>query len=375
MSSALPGSRRPGWRIGRVLGVPLYLSPTWLLLAVFISVTVAPVVSSFAPGLGVLGAYAAGLLLAVLLAISILLHELSHAVVAQRLGMPVHGITLHFLGGVTQVGEESRTPGREFLVAVVGPITSIAVGLAALLTEILLQPTGVPLLMLRGLAGINLFVGVFNLLPGLPLDGGRLLRAAVWRFTGDTNRGLLVAGLTGRAVAAVAILIPLYLVIASGASLTDLVIGAVVAVFLWQGAGAAVSVARWRSRLPELDAGTLARPCIAVPADLPLAETLARARQASAGGVVTIAEEKVAGVLSERAVAATDPATRLGLVAADVARSVGPGLVLEPHLSGMDLLNALQRTPATEYVVLADGEVHGVLVTADVERALKAAAG
>ena len=374
MSSPPRDARRPGWRIGRVLGVPLYLSPTWLLLAAFIAVTVAPVVSSFVPDVGVAGAYASGLLLAVLLAVSILLHELSHAVVAKRLGMPVHGITLHFLGGVTQVGEESRTPGREFLVAVVGPITSIGVGLAALLGEILLQPQGLALLLLRALAGINLFVGVFNLLPGLPLDGGRLLRAGVWKATGDTNRGLLVAGLTGRAVAAVALAIPLLVVVAGRGTVSDLVIGAVVAVFLWQGASAAISVARWRARLPQLEAGAVARSCITVPPDLPLTETLARARQASAGGVVTLADERVTGVVSESAVSATDPGTRVGLVARDVARTIEPGLLLDAGLSGMDLLNALQSSPATEYVVLADGEVRGVLVTADVERLLKESA-
>ncbi|QWC85031.1 M50 family metallopeptidase [Nocardioidaceae bacterium] len=369
-----PGSSVTGLRIARIGGVPVHVSASWLVLAAVIAVALAPVATRFSPGVSVVGAYAVGLLLAVLLAASILLHELSHAVVARRLGMPVHGITLHFLGGVTQVGEESRTPGREFVVAVVGPITSILVGLAVLATELVVRPDGLALLVMRGLAGVNLFVGVFNLLPGLPLDGGRLLRAVVWKVTGDNDRGLLVAGLTGRVVAVLALALPLLLLVQGTLTVLDLVVGVVIAAFLWQGASAAVSVARWRARMPALRAGDLARPCESVPADLSLAEALARARQSSVGGMVTTRGGGIHGVVSEEAVAATEPAVRHALTAGDVARTLEDGLVLGADLAGMDLLGALQATPATEYVVLADGALHGVLVTADVERVLRRSA-
>ena len=124
-----------------------------------------------------------GVAFAVLLYLSVLLHEMSHAVMAQRYGLGVRSISLNFLGGATEIDSDPRTPGQEFKVAVVGPLTSIAVGLVALGLSFV-TPDGLLRLAVGSLAGANLVVGVLNLVPGLPLDGGRLLRAVVWRVTG-----------------------------------------------------------------------------------------------------------------------------------------------------------------------------------------------
>src|SRR5690349_6115447 len=159
----------------------------------------APQIEEVEPGLGA-GKYLAGLAFAVLLYLSILLHEMSHAVMARRFGLPVRSITLEFLGGFTEIEGEPATPGQEFKIAVVGPLTSLAIGGIALLVLIPLDG-GLVTLTIGGLAGANLVLGVLNLVPGLPLDGGRVLRALVWKVGGSVHRGTIVAGWGGRIAA------------------------------------------------------------------------------------------------------------------------------------------------------------------------------
>ena len=195
----------PGtWRIGSIRGIDVLVRSSWLLVALLISYIVAPRIEQVSPGLGA-WKYVAGVAFAVLLYLSILLHEISHAVMAQRYGLGVRSISLHFLGGATEIDSETRTPGQEFKVAVVGPLTSIVVGLAAL-ALFTVTPEGLLKFSVGGLAGANLLVGVLNLVPGLPLDGGRVLRALVWKVTGNMHRGTIVAGWGGRVIAVVLLL-------------------------------------------------------------------------------------------------------------------------------------------------------------------------
>ena len=139
-----------------------------------------------------------GAITAVMLFVSVLIHELGHSVVAKHYGIPVPRITLFVFGGVSQIAEEPASAGQEFWIAVVGPAVSFA--LAALFWE--LEPlvsSSTPLLALAEyLALINLVLGIFNLIPGFPLDGGRVLRAIVWRVTGKYQRATAVAAVTGR---------------------------------------------------------------------------------------------------------------------------------------------------------------------------------
>ena len=142
-----------------------------------------------------------------ILYLSVLLHEASHALMARRLGFPVGSITLHFLGGMTSIEGEARKPRQEFLIAVVGPLTSLAVGVVALGLWFI-TPDGLLLVAVEGLAGANLLVGLLNLVPGLPLDGGRVLKSLVWQVTGNVHRGTIVAGWAGRVTAVAAMLWP-----------------------------------------------------------------------------------------------------------------------------------------------------------------------
>ncbi|MGY2874766.1 Zn-dependent protease/CBS domain-containing protein [Marmoricola sp. URHA0025 HA25] len=373
----VPASRPPGsYRIGSVGGVDVYVRASWLIIAVAIAVLVAPRVEQEEPGLGVLK-YLAGLAFAVLLYLSVLLHEMSHALMARRFGLPVRSITLHFLGGMTEIEGEAATPGQEFKIAVVGPLTSLAVGIAALLV-VLALPDGLTRMALQGLALSNLVVGVLNLVPGLPLDGGRVLRAAVWQLAGNMHRGTIVAGWTGRAVALLALLWPVFAQIALDVQpdLFDYLFAAMIAGFLWSGATSSMVSAHIRRRLPALKARPLARRVVTVPEDLPVSEAVRRAQGAAAGGIVLQASDgRLAGVVSEAALLATPEDRRPWLPASAVARTLTEGLVLPADIAGEDLVRAMSRAPASEYVLVeSDGSVFGLLATTDVDAAFEAGA-
>ncbi len=361
------------FKIGTIAGSDVLISSSWFVIAALIAFLMAPRVEQVQPGLGP-WKYVAGLTFAVVLYGSVLLHEASHAVVARRYGFAVKSITLHFLGGMTAIEGESRTPRQEFWIAVVGPLTSIAVGLGALGLWFV-TPDGLLLMAVEGLAGANLLVGVLNLVPGLPLDGGRVLKSAVWRITGDVHRGTIAAAWGGRVTAFLVLLWPLAQeqVFGRPPDVFDFVLSFVIATFLWGGATQAMVSARVRSRLPALRARDLARRTLSVPDDLPLAEAVRRAQAAEAGSIVTVTGSgRPVGVVNEAALLATPEERRPWVAVSTVARTLEDGISLPVGLTGEELIQAIQRAPAAEYVLVEeDGTVYGVLSTADVDRAVR----
>ncbi len=351
----------------------MLVTTSWFLVAALISYLVAPRIEQVEPGLGV-WKYVAGVVFAMVLYGSVLLHEVSHALMARRYGYPVASITLHFLGGMTAIEGESRRPRHEFFIAVVGPITSLVVGGAALALWFV-TPDGLLRVAVEGLAGANLLVGVLNLVPGLPLDGGRVLKSAVWGATGNPHRGTIVAGWGGRVTAIAVLAWPLVLmsVFAVDPDLVDYLLVFVLAMFLWTGATAAMTHARLRQRLPSLVARPLARRTLTVPEDLPLAEAVRRAQEAHAGSIVTVTSSGTPlGIVNEAALLATPEERRPWLTTSMVARSIEQGLTLPADIAGEELVVALSRRPAEEYLLVeSDGTIHGVLTTADVDRAFR----
>ncbi len=365
-----PGS----FRIGSVVGVPVYVRASWVVVAVIIALLLEPRVEQVRPGLGA-GKYVAGFGFAVLLYLSILLHELSHAVMAKRVGLRVRSISLQFLGGTTEIEGESATAGQEFKIAVVGPLTSIAVGLAAL-ALLNFDPSGLTRLAVEGLAGANLVVGVLNLIPGLPLDGGRVLRAAVWQSGGSMHQGTIVAAWGGRIVAVLAVFWPFVAqtFFDTQPDVFDYLFACVLGGFLWTGATASMMNARIRRRLPALQARQLARRAVVVPGDLPVAEAVRRAQEAAAGGmVVTSADGRLVGVVNEAALLSLPEDRRPWVPVSSVSRSLHEGLVLSADVAGEELILAMARNPSSEYALVeSDGSLYGLLATADVDAAFEA---
>jgi Zn-dependent protease/CBS domain-containing protein len=370
--------RPPGTiRVGTVGGVVVLVRSSWILVAVLLAYLLAPEVDQVRPGLGA-WKYVAGLAYAVLLYLTVLLHEMSHALMAKHYGLPVRWIILSFLGGMTTIDGESRTPQEEFRIAVVGPVTSLVVGGVALgLTQVL--PGGLIGMAVGGVAFANLVIGALNLVPGLPLDGGRVLQAAVWKGTGNPHRGTVVAAWAGRVVAVLVLFWPLLYAVIWGQrpQVIDYLLAWVVALFLWGGASTAIAGVQIRRRLPALKARELARRVIAVPGDLSVAEAVRRAQEAGAGGIVVHAgDDRLTGVVSEAALLATPVERRPWQPVSSVARSIEDGLLLPADIAGEELVRAITRTPAAEYVLVEDDRsIFGLLSTADVDRAFAATGG
>jgi Zn-dependent protease len=359
--------------IGRPFGVPVYVTPTWFLVAGLITYWFAPSVENDVPGIGQ-WKYAVSLGYAVLLYGSVLIHELAHTLVALRGGLPVRRISLYFLGGVSEIGEVSRNPRQEAWIAAAGPLISVVLGGVAYVVGQALDPNTVGRSLADALLFSNLLVGAFNLLPGLPLDGGRVLAAAVWGATGRRHSGVVAAGWAGRGIAVLVLFLPTLLALAYGREpdLIDLVWGALLASFIWSGATQAVNAGRLQQRIPGLSVRALTRRAIPVAADLPLAEALRRAAEAGARNIVVVGGDGApVALVNEAAALATPESRRPWVPVSDVARRIQPELTVSAELAGHDLVEAISRFPSSEYLVVEPtGEVYGVLATADVERAV-----
>lgn len=364
---ALPGSRQIS--LGRVAGIPVHVAPSWFVVAAVITVGFAGVVESFLPDIGA-ARYAVSFVFAVLLYASVLVHELSHALTARRVGLHVHGITLHFIGGHTEFDRSAPTPRRDIVVSAAGPLASLVIaGIGAALAVPVEQPIGEFLLIELAIA--NGVVGAFNLLPALPLDGGHILRAVVWSITGDENRGTIIAARCGQVLAGVVLVVP-FLLAGGRPTIIGMIWGVLVAALLWSGARQALMVGRMRSRLPDIDTATLTRRAAPIAADVPVSQALAQTARVQAHALVVVDPDgRPTALVNEAAIAAVPEARRPWVTVVEVSRRLGPGMVLRLGLAGEELLAAMRGTPATEYLVVDEhGAIHGVLAAADVDATL-----
>ena len=245
-------------RVGSLFGIPFYVNPTWFLVLGLVTWSYGDGLAAQFPNLPGSTPLLLGLVTALLLFGSVLAHELGHSFVAIRQGIQVQSITLFIFGGLASLEKESETPAAAFWVAIAGPAVSLL--LATLLTAIGFGAhlTGPVAAITAVLAGINLSLGLFNLIPGLPLDGGNILKAIVWKVTGNPYKGVKVASIVGQAFGWIAIasgLIPLVLY-GSFDNIWNLLIGS----FLLQNAGKSAQFARVQERLTGLTVGDAVTP-------------------------------------------------------------------------------------------------------------------
>ena len=190
-----------GYRLFRILGFDIKLNITWLLLALLITWTLAEgFFPTDYPGLAVSLYWWMGVAGAVGILFSIVLHELSHSLVARSLGLPIRGITLFIFGGIAEMEEEPVNPKVEFLMAVAGPLMSLLLAFVMFLLEKLAIRLDLPLAIIgvsHYLATVNLIFAVFNMVPAFPLDGGRIMRAALWHWLDDLRRATWIASRFG----------------------------------------------------------------------------------------------------------------------------------------------------------------------------------
>jgi Zn-dependent protease len=299
------------WKLGRIGGIPLYADSSITLLAALLILSTWAGFSEPRFGLSDGAAIGFSLLTAALFLSSILGHELAHAAVFRARAIPVARITLYMLGGATEATGEAKSPRDEFLAAAAGPAMSAALwGLFRTLHGAVATPAhpSATAEMLRYLALVNLVMAVFNALPGFPLDGGRVLLAALWRITGDRSRAIWITARVGQGVAMAVIGAGVVLGLARG----NLLFGlwpAFIGLFLLRAATATLVQEERRRLMESTTAGqVMAAPPPAIDADVPVSVALQRFLAGHDGEAFPVMKDgHVAGFVSLRSASAIPP--------------------------------------------------------------------
>jgi Zn-dependent protease/CBS domain-containing protein len=355
----------------RIAGIPVEIPPSGILgigILAYLWIPAFTIDDSWSP-------WILALAFAVLLSLATLIHEFAHALAARALGFPVHRVVLQLLGGVTHFERTRQAPLAEAAVAAAGPIATFALAGLSYAATLVLEPGSAAGVLASALTWANVVIGIYNSLPGIPLDGGNVLRCLIWAASGSERRGTVVAAWVGRGVALLTLLTPVLLSLVIGArpGLLVYVIAGILAAMLWTGASAQLRAVDLRTRASSLTAGGLARRAIPVDRDLPLAEAIRRAAAAGAGALVVVDARGVpTGIGQQDAIAAVPDQRRPWVSVASVARPVDADATISRELSGTDLLAEIARRGREELLVVdPQGLVYGVLLVADIETALK----
>lgn len=358
--STSPPAPTGALRIGRVAGVPVYLDRTWLLLAALFAFT--GFQAGQGRGTGVAVGFAVGNVVSIFVAV--VGHEVGHAVTARGLGFRVHQVVATVWGGHTSFDGTGATPGRSAVVALSGPFVNVVLAVAGFAVDV--AASGLTSDFAWYFGYLNAALAVFNLLPGLPLDGGAAVQSLVWAVTGRRDLGLLVAGWIGRAVAVVVLVLFAGLPLLRGdrTELWPVAIGLVMAWILWTGATAAVRRAGLERVLDTVHVGDAVQRAVVLPSDTPLA--VARTHP----DLVVCLDERQAPTLVLRSVPPTAPETTP--IGALVTRLPDANVVEATPQDGIgDVLRAMSSTGVGVVVVTVDGQPWGLVAGEGIDAAAK----
>ncbi|GAA3356912.1 site-2 protease family protein [Saccharopolyspora gregorii] len=362
-----------GLLLCRVVGVPVLLSPSWWVGAAFIVLLYTPLVGRILPAASVWTSAFLAAGFTVLLAASVLLHELGHCVAAMRLGLPVRRVRLFLLGGISEISRAPATPAQEGLVAAAGPAVSVVLAAVTGLGWYAVEPGGAVWLLIAQTCVANLAVAAFNLLPGLPLDGGRMLRSALWAVTGRRQPGT-TAGVVGAGFVAAGLLV--WALLGLLQDVDDQWLRLLACVFMvWfviAGATAEHAAEQRKSRPVRFSLAELMRPVLQLPAESPVGDALVAA--AGRGVVLVRADGVAVGLLDQSA--AERLATRAPRDPAEhAAEPVGPDTILLEGEPGEAVLERVRTVLAWQFLVIdTEGRPCGVLRREDLRSALRSRA-
>ncbi len=363
--------RRGGIPLGRIASVPVVLAYSWFIIAAYIVLVFGPRVTAQFPSLGLMG-YAVAVGYAVLLLLSVLAHELAHALSARAFGWPTEKIVLTLWGGHTRFSGFTATPGRSAAMAMAGPAANGLIAVVGWLVLPVFEPQSLGASLVSILVWANILVAVFNIIPGLPLDGGHVVESVVWKITGNQHKGTVAAGWGGRAVVILMVLALLIVPLLRGGvpDITVLIVTLLVAGFMWMGASSAIQSGRVHLRVEKSSVRALMQPAAGVFRGASVEQAEAAA---APGTVIVLTEEdgRPVSILDSAAVQNVPPHLRAATPASAAARMLGEGAVLADWQSGPGLINAMTKLDRNEYAVVNDqGRVVGLLARSAVVAAV-----
>ncbi|CAN5886100.1 site-2 protease family protein [soil metagenome] len=359
-----------GFRLGRVLGFEIRIDSSWFILFALILWSFSYMAfPRHVPGLPVAVYLVMGLTGTLLFFVSLLAHEISHSLVARAKDIPVEGITLFLFGGMAHTRMEAETPGDEFQIAAAGPIMSVAVAIlmggAAWVGVQLGWPPAVTAV-LQYIALLNIILAVFNLLPGFPLDGGRLFRAVVWKITGDVTRATRVASAGGRLLAYVLIVFGLLSAFAGN------VLGGMWMVFIgWFLRNAAISSYQQHVLLSMLSGVRAVQAMTPEPDTVPddasvrelIDEYFMRRRYAA---YPVTANGRTIGLVTLQAAREVPRDDWDERTARDIMQEADDSIVVRPEDPIISVMDKLKATPARRVLVMRDGALLGIITASDI---------
>lgn len=362
---------RNSWRIGRLAGVEIKIDPSWSVIALLVGYTFYLTTSARFEALSTTVAVLIAIAMAVVFFASVLLHEMAHSVVARSRGLEVQGITLFLFGGATQADLEAKKPIDETIIAVVGPLTSLAIGGLLWVLSNLAGDTAIGYAV-GTLGWINLALAVFNLVPGFPLDGGRVLRSLVWRHTGDLLRATRVAARGGRIVGFVIMGVGVLEIFFLGALVGGLWLIAI-GWFLSQAALASFTHLQMRLLLEDVPASRLmTTEPKTIPADTTIDTAIDRYFMEHRYNAFPVTDNgDVTGVLTMNGVGDLPAERRQDTEAHEVMESLSELCVVAPSDPVGDVVSKLMQGEVGRVIVKDDGRVVGLITPRDLVRWLE----
>lgn len=362
--------RTRGFSVGRVLGARVIIQPATLVMLVILAFLLSPT------GAGLTRAsFTIGLILALALIASVFLHEVAHAMAARLFKREVHEIVLTLWGGHTSFDSRNLTPVVNGVVSIAGPAANVVIaGIVAIVTQVA-QPTGLTHSVMWWIVWANLLLAAFNALPGIPMDGGRVLEAIVWGVTKDRNRGLVVAAWAGRVVAVGVLVASIGLPYLRGStpSMYTVVWGFVIFSVLWPAASAALKAGTALARVERVGAASVMVPAVSLEYTATVEQAQELAERHGALEVIVLAADGVpAGHFPVTMIDAVPAVERSRTYLQSVTMPIPRGALMESSLMGTEFVHYLQEWwgKTDVWAVVDDGRVVGAIRAADALNAL-----
>ncbi len=372
-----PGIIPASIRLGRVGGIPVGLHYSWFIIAALITLSLSAHFRLTQPDWSRLTIWTTSLLTAVLFFVSLLAHELSHAFVARSRGLPVRSITLFALGGIAQIEKEANSARTEFLVAIVGPISSLVIGFVCLVIALSMGWSvehgmgSLVAAVLGWLGSINVMLALFNMIPGYPLDGGRVLRSILWGVYKDGDRATRAAARTGQVVAVIFIgwgLVQFF----GGAGISGLWL-AFIGWFLLTAAQSSYAQVNLAEALRGVNVSdVMAHDCVTVNASATVQSLVDDVLLRTGRRCMVVERDgRVLGLLTPHEVKTVDRDRWREVSAADVMRPLDTLRTVTPDTPATEVLLTMARDDLNQLPVILNGRLEGIVSRGNILQLLR----